>query len=56
MAQKELDLKLSNPEQFKELAKQKDFFKNYESEKLKIQEKEKKWELLVSELNDLKNM
>ncbi|MAZ58599.1 MAG: glycosyl transferase family 2 [Flavobacteriales bacterium] len=56
LAQKELDLKLSNPEQFKELTKQKDFFKNYESEKLKIQEKEKKWEFLVSELNDLKNM
>jgi ATP-binding cassette subfamily F protein 3 len=56
LEQKELDLKLSNPEQFKELTKQIDFFKNYESEKLKIQQKEKKWEVLVSELNDLKNM
>ena len=56
LEQKALDMKLSNPTDFKELTKQKDFFKNYESEKLKIQEKEKEWEVLVSELNDLKKL
>jgi len=56
LEQKALDVKLSNPEQFKELTKQKDFFKNYESEKLKIQEKEKEWEVLVSDLNDFKKL
>ena len=56
LEQKALDMKLSNPTEFKELTKQKDFFKNYESEKLKIQEKEKEWEVLVSELNDLKKL
>ena len=56
LEQKDLDMILSNPTDFKELTKQKDFFKNYESEKLKIQEKEKEWEVLVSELNDLKKL
>ena len=56
LEQKALDMKLSNPTDFKELTKQKDFFKNYESEKLKIQEKEKEWEVLVSELNDLRKL
>ena len=56
LEQKALDMKLSNPTEFKELTKQKDFFKNYESEKLQIQEKEKEWEVLVSELNDLKKL
>jgi len=52
--QKELDLKLSDPDQFKEITKEKDFFINYEKEKEKIIAKEKEWELLVSKLNNLK--
>ena len=53
-SQQELDLKLSNPESFKEMTKDSDFFKNYESQKDKIIKKEKEWEQLVSELNKLK--
>ena len=53
-AQKELDLKLSDPDQFKEITKEKDFFTHYEQEKEKIVNKEKEWELLVSKLNNLK--
>ena len=52
--QKELDLQLADPDQFKELTKDKDFFSNYESKKTQIQEKEKEWESLVSTLNNLK--
>jgi len=50
---KELDLKLSNPELFKELTKDPDFFKNYELEKEKITKKENEWERLVSDLDKL---
>ena len=53
-AQQELDLKLSNPDMFKEITKEPDFFKNYELKKEKIISKEKQWEELVSELNTLK--
>jgi len=53
--QKELDLKLSDPDQFKEITKEKDFFTNYESKKVKIQEKEKEWESWVTELSNLKS-
>ena len=51
---KEWDIKLSDPEQFKELSKEKDFFFNYESLKKKLIKKETEWDLCVSELNDLK--
>jgi ATP-binding cassette subfamily F protein 3 len=56
LEQKEFDLKLSDPIQFQEISKQKDFFKNYEAAKLKIKEKEKLWEVLVEELNELKKI
>ena len=51
---KEWDIKLSDPEQFKELSKEKDFFFNYESLKKKLIKKETEWDVCVSELNDLK--
>ncbi len=50
---KDLDIKLSNPESFKELTKDPNFFKNYELEKEKITKKEKEWERLVSDLDKL---
>ena len=54
LQQNELDLKLADPAQFKEITKEKNFFKNYDAQKLTIKEKEKEWELLVSELNNVK--
>ena len=50
---KKIDLQLANPDEFKELSKEKDFFKNYELFTEKIKEKEKEWEKLVLELNKL---
>jgi len=50
---KKIDLQLANPAEFKELSKEKDFFKNYESFTTKIKEKEEEWEKLVLELNKL---
>ena len=50
---KKIDLQLANPAEFKELSKEKDFFKNYESFTAKIKEKEEEWENLVLELNKL---
>jgi len=50
----ELDDKLANPELFKELTKDPDFFKLYELESAKLKSKEKEWDDLVAILNDLK--
>ena len=50
---KKIDLQLANPAEFKELSREKDFFKNYESFTTKIKEKEEEWEKLVLELNKL---
>ena len=52
--QREIDEKLSNPELFKAITKEKDFFKNYEANKQKIEKKEKEWGALISKLNNLK--
>ena len=54
--QKEIDEKLSNPKLFKDITKEKDFFKNYEAEKQKIEKKEKEWGEWISKLNNLKKM
>ena len=53
---KDLDIKLSNPESFKELTKDPNFFKNYELEKEKIAKKEIEWESLVSDLDKLQKL
>ena len=54
VVQKELDLKLSDPKQFQEISKKKDFFKDYEVYKNKIVKKEQEWDKLVEELDKLK--
>ena len=52
---KDLDIQLSDPIKYKEITKEKDFFKNYDSEAQKIIKMENDWEVLVSRLNALKN-
>tara|TARA_B100000902_G_C27319427_1_gene923384 strand:- start:773 stop:2713 length:1941 start_codon:yes stop_codon:yes gene_type:complete len=54
VVQKELDVKLSDPKQFQEISKKKDFFKDYEVYKNKIVKKEEEWDKLVEELDKLK--
>ena len=54
-AQSDLDLKLANPDKFKQISKDLSFFQKYQEEKQKIKIKEKQWEDLVLELNRLKN-
>ena len=51
---KDLDIQLSDPIKYKEITKEKDFFKNYDIEGKKIIRMEKDWETLVSRLNTLK--
>ena len=51
---KDLDIQLSDPIKYKEITKEKDFFKNYDIEAKKIISMEKDWETLVSRLNTLK--
>tara|TARA_Y100000994_G_scaffold249555_1_gene262027 strand:- start:13386 stop:15335 length:1950 start_codon:yes stop_codon:yes gene_type:complete len=53
-ARNDLDEKLANPNLFKQLTNKQDFFKNYDSQKKKIQEMEKKWGELVEQLNTFK--
>ena len=49
----ELDKKLSDPVLFKELTQDPQFYKNYEIENTKLNNKEKEWESLVSQLTKL---
>ena len=51
---KDLDIQLSDPIKYKEITKEKDFFKNYDSEAQKIIKMENDWEVLVTRLNALK--
>ena len=53
-SKQELDIQLADPGSFKELTKDPDFFTNYERENIKLKSKEKEWEDLVSQLNNLK--
>ncbi|RPG59342.1 MAG: ABC transporter ATP-binding protein [Flavobacteriales bacterium TMED191] len=52
---RKLDVELSNPEKFKELSKNKDFFHNYELSQKAIKEKEMEWGDLVLKLDKLKS-
>tara|TARA_Y100000589_G_scaffold113143_2_gene107519 strand:- start:5 stop:1960 length:1956 start_codon:yes stop_codon:yes gene_type:complete len=52
--QKETDLLLADPQKFKEITKEKNFFENYQLQKDKIQTKEKEWGELVTKLNVIK--
>ncbi len=52
-SKQELDKQLADPLLFKELTKDPNFFKNYERESLKLKSKEKEWEDLVVQLNNL---
>ena len=49
-SQKSIDLDLSDPEKFKELSQQKDFFEIYEKNQKKLQELESEWEEAVQKL------
>ena len=49
-SQKSIDLDLSDPEKFKELSQQKDFFEIYEKNQKKLQELESEWEEAVQQL------
>lgn len=49
---KKLDTDLSDPEKFKQITKEKDFYLNYDKEQKKLLSKEKEWERLVSILNE----
>ena len=49
---KKLDTDLSDPEKFKQITKEKDFYLNYDKEQKKLLSKEKEWERLVSMLNE----
>ena len=51
---KDLDILLSDPIKYKEMTKNQDFFKNYDSEAQKIIKMENDWEVLVTRLNTLK--
>ena len=50
-SQKEIDLQLSDPEQFKELSKKEGFFEEYEKNQQKKKNLELEWEQAVDELN-----
>ncbi len=52
---KDLDLVLLDPIKYKELTKEQDFFKKYDSEAKKIIKMENDWDTLVTRLNKLKN-
>ena len=49
---KKLDTDLSDPEKFKQITKEKDFYLNYDKEQKKLLSKEKEWERLVTILNE----
>ncbi|MED5307688.1 MAG: ABC-F family ATP-binding cassette domain-containing protein [Bacteroidota bacterium] len=49
---KKLDTDLSDPEKFRQITKEKDFYLNYDKEQKKLLSKEKEWERLVSILNE----
>ena len=51
---KELDIQLSDPIKYKEIIKEKDFFKKYEINKQNIITMENDWDMLVKRLNELK--
>ena len=51
---KEIDSNLANPEKFKELSQNPDFFANYEQKQLKLKETEQFWEKANLELDTLK--
>ena len=51
---KEIDIKLADPEKFKELSKNPDFFKDYEQKQQKLKELEQLWESENIELDTLK--
>ena len=51
---KEIDSNLANPEKFKELSQNPDFFDNYEQKQLKLKETEQFWEKVNLELDTLK--
>ena len=51
---KEIDFKLSDPEKFKELSKNPNFFEDYDRKQLKLKETEKIWESENIELDRLK--
>ena len=51
--QKKIDLELSDPERFKELSKNLDFFKKYEEIQQKKLSLEKEWEENINRLDDL---
>ncbi|MGY8987092.1 MAG: ATP-binding cassette domain-containing protein [Flavobacteriales bacterium] len=51
---KGIDSKLANPEKFKELSQNPDFFANYEQKQLKLKETEQFWEKANLELDTLK--
>ena len=51
---KEIDFKLSDPEKFKELSKNPNFFEEYDRKQLKLKETEKIWESENIELDRLK--
>jgi len=50
ISQKEIDLQLSDPDKFKELSKEKDFFERYEDNQQKKKKLELEWEQAVEEL------
>ena len=52
-SQKSLDLKLSDPETFKELSKQEGFFEQYEKNQNKKKELELEWGNAIEELDSL---
>jgi len=51
---KEIDSNLADPEKFKELSQNPDFFSNYEQKQLKLKETEQFWETANLELDTLK--
>ena len=51
---KETDLLLLDPEKFKEISKNQDFFTEYEKKQQILKDSEKKWENLSLQLESLK--
>ena len=51
---KEIDSNLADPEKFKELSQNPDFFANYEQKQLKLKDTEEFWEKSNLELDTLK--
>ena len=51
---KEIDIKLADPEKFRELSKNPDFFADYEQKQQKLKEIEQFWESANIELDTLK--